>query len=675
MANPITWQNVNQPDFRGSLDGLLIAGQSFDRAGTGLSEALGRFDTTRKEDAAAALIQNTLDFGTPEELAAARASGVLFNGVNRSLVTPAAVAALDGRATNLLNQAVTTQNLTHRRAIDPLIVTNQGNVNRRQDQEFEQANVMNPLEAEGRRVSIAGGRISNALGGLNLENGQDAQRTRREGEVDARSGRSTAVSLDDAPDAATAFALLDRNTSLSDGAREAAQARLIARWGVTPQAVRALPGYTDALTGLAAAPPGPAPARGPVDIGGTPGDPTSIIRAGARARAALDPNSPTYATDIARINDTVVARSAGNIGGARPGPNADVPNWDAGLAAPRGGSVPVPLPTTPPAGAAPAIAAAATVPSTGSAPTQAPTPSSVTTPPGSIAAAGDLHTPEQFADAARARAADVAGIIARTTQRQEQDGTPGVASTYGEAITNPSTRDAVIARLRTAGGRFANVPDDEIAKSLDAIVARLPTENYALGAQLLGRFGAQQGPGWWARNTPGPAPSTASITNSSGLTQEIEAIKAHTRRAGTGVINSRQATITNLTSANETASAAATALEQARVRARVVPGADRYVPAMEARFNAASAALARAREQADAPRNRPDDAPTSPGASALRAATSSTPTGTTMREATAALRVVPGESPVERSRRLSGLGIRDSRLIYRPEDLPMAPRE
>lgn len=84
--------------------------------------------------------------------------------------------------------------------------------------------------------------------------------------------------------------------------------------------------------GAPVAPAGPAPAPG--------GGPIPIIRAGGAARAALDPNSPTYAQDIARINDGVVAQTSPNVGGARPGPNAELPGWDRGLPAPRGGGGP-----------------------------------------------------------------------------------------------------------------------------------------------------------------------------------------------------------------------------------------------------------------------------------------------------------------------------------------------
>ncbi len=45
MADPITWRNVDAPNFSGSLAALQQSGQSLTQALSGLSAGLGQFDT------------------------------------------------------------------------------------------------------------------------------------------------------------------------------------------------------------------------------------------------------------------------------------------------------------------------------------------------------------------------------------------------------------------------------------------------------------------------------------------------------------------------------------------------------------------------------------------------------------------------------------------------------
>lgn len=72
-----------------------------------------------------------------------------------------------------------------------------------------------------------------------------------------------------------------------------------------------------AMGGAAPAPAAPAaaPAVLPAPAGGARGEAPAAVTAGIDARRALDPNSPTYAQDIMRINDGVVART---MPGGRP---------------------------------------------------------------------------------------------------------------------------------------------------------------------------------------------------------------------------------------------------------------------------------------------------------------------------------------------------------------------
>lgn len=104
----LTWRNVDAPSFRDSADGIRVAGAMFDRAAGNLSQGLGQFQDWRQNQTAGALLNNAQGFTDPEELRKAIASGAVFNGVDRSLVTPQALAALNGQTKALLDQGTTT---------------------------------------------------------------------------------------------------------------------------------------------------------------------------------------------------------------------------------------------------------------------------------------------------------------------------------------------------------------------------------------------------------------------------------------------------------------------------------------------------------------------------------------------------------------------------------------
>lgn len=85
MAGPITWRNVEAPDFRGALLGLGQAQQSFQGALTPLMDALRQRETidaanwqnSRANNTEDLLSQVTQRFQTPEALAAAQRDGTL----------------------------------------------------------------------------------------------------------------------------------------------------------------------------------------------------------------------------------------------------------------------------------------------------------------------------------------------------------------------------------------------------------------------------------------------------------------------------------------------------------------------------------------------------------------------------------------------------------------------
>jgi len=120
----LTWRDVAAPDFSGAMRGYQIAGDQITQAGKGLSDALGNFDTTRKNDAANAIYQASMNYKDPAALHAAMADGSLYAkaGVDPSLITADANKALDNRAGQLLNQSVTQTALDQSKQMNPLLV-------------------------------------------------------------------------------------------------------------------------------------------------------------------------------------------------------------------------------------------------------------------------------------------------------------------------------------------------------------------------------------------------------------------------------------------------------------------------------------------------------------------------------------------------------------------------
>lgn len=120
----LTWRNVDAPSFRDSADGIRVAGAMFDRAAGNLSQGLGQFQDWRQNQTAGALLNNAQGYTDPEELRKAIASGAVFNGMDRSLVTPQALAALNAQSGTLLDQGVTAEGLRFAKQVAPYKIDN-----------------------------------------------------------------------------------------------------------------------------------------------------------------------------------------------------------------------------------------------------------------------------------------------------------------------------------------------------------------------------------------------------------------------------------------------------------------------------------------------------------------------------------------------------------------------
>ena len=104
MTMPITWRNVDAPNFSGVGDSIRTFGSMIGNATSGLSDALGNFQNAAKQEAGNAVMMNAMQYQDPNEYRNALASGALFQGVDPSLVNQRTLQNLDERAGTLLTQ-------------------------------------------------------------------------------------------------------------------------------------------------------------------------------------------------------------------------------------------------------------------------------------------------------------------------------------------------------------------------------------------------------------------------------------------------------------------------------------------------------------------------------------------------------------------------------------------
>lgn len=101
---PITWRNVDAPNFSGVGDSIRTFGSMIGNATSGLSDALGNFQNAAKQEAGNAVMMNAMQYQDPNEYRNALASGALFQGVDPSLINQRTLQNLDERAGTLLTQ-------------------------------------------------------------------------------------------------------------------------------------------------------------------------------------------------------------------------------------------------------------------------------------------------------------------------------------------------------------------------------------------------------------------------------------------------------------------------------------------------------------------------------------------------------------------------------------------
>lgn len=156
MPGPLTWRQVTAPDFRGTMDGQRIAATSLERAFTGLSEGLGKFQEFRQGQAENAALTAIQGFADPTEARAALAAGL--PGVDRSLLTPEAFGRLNSQVGTLLTQAGTAEANRHATTNNPII-------ERRGQQVITHADQMQPLLMDQSRAASGASRAAAGASG------------------------------------------------------------------------------------------------------------------------------------------------------------------------------------------------------------------------------------------------------------------------------------------------------------------------------------------------------------------------------------------------------------------------------------------------------------------------------------------------------------------------------
>lgn len=109
----ITWRNVDAPNFSGVGDSIRSFSGLLGNATSGLSDALGNFQTAARQEVGNQVMQNALQYQDPTEYRNALASGALFQGVDPSLISNRTLENLDNRTGNLLDQATQQQALDY----------------------------------------------------------------------------------------------------------------------------------------------------------------------------------------------------------------------------------------------------------------------------------------------------------------------------------------------------------------------------------------------------------------------------------------------------------------------------------------------------------------------------------------------------------------------------------
>jgi hypothetical protein len=107
---PLTWRNVDAPDFSSSLSGIRAFSDLFGGALSGARAGLDRFDRSISDEQNSRFAMDLLSYQDPAAYKTALASGAVFEGVDPRRISAGNIQAAGSRAGDLLNQRLTELN-------------------------------------------------------------------------------------------------------------------------------------------------------------------------------------------------------------------------------------------------------------------------------------------------------------------------------------------------------------------------------------------------------------------------------------------------------------------------------------------------------------------------------------------------------------------------------------
>ena len=164
----LTWRDVAAPQFAGVNQAYQGAGQTLDRALSGLSEGLKQFATTNQEDRDSAILAQSMK---AED--AAKMRGLLANA-DLSKVSPKVLETMGQRVTQLLGQASTEQGIASSKLGDEQTMQNMNINDYKQQRTVDQ----NQLEDDARSQVAAELGINGPAALLNTKDQQGLAQTR-----------------------------------------------------------------------------------------------------------------------------------------------------------------------------------------------------------------------------------------------------------------------------------------------------------------------------------------------------------------------------------------------------------------------------------------------------------------------------------------------------------------
>jgi hypothetical protein len=105
MAGPLTWRNVDAPDFRSSMQGYQMFSNMLGDAFRSAGDLVGGFRREQGQAADREILSRALTYQDPQALREALATGTLLSGVNTKAASNEVLSGLGGRVGTLLGQA------------------------------------------------------------------------------------------------------------------------------------------------------------------------------------------------------------------------------------------------------------------------------------------------------------------------------------------------------------------------------------------------------------------------------------------------------------------------------------------------------------------------------------------------------------------------------------------